>query len=295
LPKISASIEVSPKQALEKSDLEGLFPPGTRVYLTDIGTEPLDRMVAAAKRMTDFGYRPVPHFAARRMASRSLFEDRVKRSADEAGVTDVLVIGGGVEKPVGEFSSAMDMIATGIFDRNGIRDIAVAGHPEGSQDFSEDMAIAALKLKQDFAKRSGADLRVVTQFGFDAAKFIAWAEGLASFGISLPVHIGVSGPAKITTLIKYAAMCGVGNSLAYLRKNALSLTTLATGHSPESVVGPIETHWAMHPTGPIRQIHVFPFGGLEKSAQWLNARGTWQASAEQVPADLHSATGTLAR
>lgn len=290
MPKIPASIEVSPKQALEKSDLDGLFPQGTRVYLTDIGTEPLDRMIAAAKRMTDLGYKPVPHFAARRMASRSLFEDRVKRSANEAGVTDVLVIGGGVDKHAGEFSSSMDMIASGIFDRHGIRDIAVAGHPEGSPDFTEEMAVAALKLKQDFADRSGAELRIVTQFGFDATKFIAWAEGLASFGISLPIHIGVSGPAKITTLIKYAAMCGVGNSLAYLRKNALSLTTLATGHSPESVVGPIEEHWQTHPDGAIRQIHVFPFGGLETSAQWLIARGSWQA-----PADFHSATGTLAR
>ena len=288
--RIPASIEVSPKQALEKPDLEELFPRGTRVYLTDIGTEPLDRMIAAAKRMTDLGYKPVPHFAARRMPSRSLFEERVKRSAYEAGVTDVLVIGGGVDRPAGEFACAMDMIETGMFDLNGIREIAVAGHPEGSPDFSDELAIAALKLKRDFSERSDASLRIVTQFGFDAAKFIAWAAALAASGISLPVHIGVSGPAKITTLIKYAAMCGVGNSLAYLRKNALSLTTLATGHSPESVVGPVESRWQANPNGAIQQIHVFPFGGLEKSAEWLTARETWQAPVESP----QSVTGTLA-
>ena len=130
-------------------------------------------------------------------------------------------------------------------------------------------------------------MRIVTQFGFDPARFIAWAEGLAASGIDLPVHIGVSGPAKITTLLKYAALCGVGNSIAYLKKNALSLTTLARGHSPESIVGPIERHWQANPQGPIRQIHVFPFGGLQNSADWLVSRGSWQTgdAGRSAPAD----------
>ena len=170
----------------------------------------------------------------------------------------------------------MDMLSSGIFDRYGMNQIAIAGHPEGSPDFSEETAVAALRLKRDFAQRSDATMRIVTQFGFDAARFIAWAEGLVASGIDLPVHIGVSGPAKITTLLKYAALCGVGNSIAYLKKNALSLTTLAKGHSPESVVGPIERHWQANPQGPIRQIHVFPFGGLQNSADWLVNRGSWQ-------------------
>lgn len=275
--RIPASIEVSPRQALESPDLAGLFPAGTRVYLTDIGTESLDRMVAAASRINDLGYKPVPHFAARRMPSMEIFKTRLKRSAQEAGVRDVLVIGGGVDNPSGPFASAMEMIGTGLFDSNGIKDIAIAGHPEGTPDFNEEAALAALKLKQDFAQKSGARLRIVTQFGFDADKFISWAEGLASQGIDLPVHIGVAGPAKITTLVKYAALCGVGNSLAYLRKNTLSLTTLATGHSPEGVVSPIEDHWLGKPDGAIRQIHVFPFGGLRKSAEWLTERGSWSA------------------
>jgi methylenetetrahydrofolate reductase (NADPH) len=278
LTRIPASIEVSPKQALESPELAGLFPQSTRVYLTDIGIEPLDRMIAAARRMRDLGYEPVPHFAARRVLNLHEFETRVRRSAEEAGVRDVLAIGGGVDSPTGPFQSAMDMIGTELFDRYGIRHIAIAGHPEGSPDFNDDTAIAALKLKQDFANRSDARMRILTQFGFDAAKFIGWADGLASSGIDLPVHIGVAGPAKITTLIKYAAMCGVGNSLAYLRKNALSLTTLATGHSPESVVSPVEKYWMSKPDGVIQQVHVFPFGGVRKSAEWLMERGSWTSN-----------------
>ena len=70
-------------------------------------------------------------------------------------------------------------------------------------------------------------------------------------------------------------MCGVGNSVTYLKKNALALTALATSHSPEGVVGPIERHVQANPASAIKQIHVFPFGGLKKSAQWLVERGSW--------------------
>ncbi|MHB2264649.1 methylenetetrahydrofolate reductase [Aliihoeflea sp. PC F10.4] len=276
---INASIEVAPTQALESADLPGLFPQGTHVYITDIGNDTTDALVAAARRVRDLGYRPVPHFASRRLTTRAALEDRVRRTAAEAGVTDVLVIGGGLDKPAGEFTSTMDVLNTGFFEANGITDIGIAGHPEGSPDFSEAVAIDALRQKQAFGERTGINMRIVTQFGFDAAKFIAWAEGLKAQGIDMPVHLGVAGPAKITTLIKFAAMCGVGNSISFLKKNALSLTALATSHSPEGMVGPIESHVTATPGSAIAQIHVFPFGGIKKSAEWLVERGSWPAAA----------------
>jgi len=272
---IAASIEVAPKQAIESEDLPGLFPAGTRVYITDIGTDSAETLTKAARRMHDLGYSPVPHFASRRLTTRDRLEARVRMMTQEAGVTDVLVIGGGLDKPAGEFTSTMEVLETGLFDKFGIRQIGVAGHPEGSPDFSEAVAIAALRLKKEFGERTGARMRIVTQFGFDAKVFIDWAEGLRNHGIDLPVHLGVAGPAKITTLIKYAAMCGVGNSVTFLKKNALALTALATTHSPEGVVGPIERHVQAHPASAIKQVHVFPFGGLKKSSEWLVERGSW--------------------
>lgn len=279
MTKIAASIEVAPTQAIESNDLPGFFPEGSRVYITDIGNDPTDTLVAAARRVRDLGYRPVPHFASRRLTTRAALEERVQRSTQEAGVTDVLVIGGGLDKPAGEFASTMEVLDTGFFEKYGVSHLGVAGHPEGSPDFTDAQAIEALRQKQDFAKRSGIDVRIVTQFGFDPQKFISWAEGLKAQGIDLPVHLGVAGPAKITTLIKFAAMCGVGNSIQFLKKNALSLTALATSHSPEGMVGPIEKHWQSTPGSAIAQIHVFPFGGLKKSAEWLVERGSWPTHA----------------
>ncbi|WP_206454931.1 methylenetetrahydrofolate reductase [Aurantimonas marina] len=283
---LPASIEVAPKQVLESKDLPGLFPKDTKVYLTDVGVDSVKDFIKAVKRISDFGYAPVPHIPARRIRSRDELETRIRTYAEEAGVTDTLVIGGGLDRPAGPFSSTMEILESGLFDRYGIRDIGVAGHPEGSPDFSAATAEEALRLKRDFGERTGAHIRIVTQFGFDAEEFINWSLAIKEAGIGLPIHLGVAGPAKITTLIKYAALCGVGNSVAFLKKRALALTALATTHSPESVVGPIERHWRETLDSPVRQIHVFPFGGLVKSAAWLTERGSWPSEGSRFGREL---------
>ena len=45
-----------------------------------------------------------------------------------------LLIGGGVPKPAGIFSSVMDMLKTELFAEYGIKSIDFAGHPEGNPD-----------------------------------------------------------------------------------------------------------------------------------------------------------------
>ena len=273
---IPASIEVAPAQAIESEALPGLFPLGTSVYITDIGTDTIETHVAAAKRVRDLGYEPVPHIAARRLISRNSLEDRVAQLSAEAGVRDVLVIGGGLPREAGEFGSTMHVLETGVFDRNAIRRIGVAGHPEGSPDFGEEAAIQALRLKEAFAERTGAELRIVTQFGFAPDAFIDWAKSLTAHGVSLPIHIGVAGPATLKTLIKFAALCGVGNSISFLKRHALKVTALAGTQSPEDVVEPIERFWRENPNGPIAQVHAFPFGGIAKTSAWLYERGSWR-------------------
>jgi len=273
--KVSASIEISPKQALESLELPGLFPQGVRVYITDIGSHPTQTLVSAAKRVRDLGYRAVPHFASRRLTTKAALEDRIIASTQDAGVTDILVVGGGEERPAGEFFSTMDVLATGFLDKYGITHVGVAGHPEGSPHFSKEVATEALRMKKSFGERTGAHVRIVTQFGFDGEKFVGWAEALSSSGIDLPVHLGIAGPTKVTSLVKYAAMCGVGNSVDFLKTKAWSLATLAIGYSPETVVGPIEQYLQEKSASPIEQIHVFPFGGAKNAAHWLKVRGSW--------------------
>jgi len=275
--KVAASIEISPNQANQSPDLPALFPSGVRVYMTDIGTDDTDTIVRGAARLRELGYVAVPHFACRRLTSRAVLEERVKRLAEDAGVSEALVIGGGLDSPAGEFASSLEVLETGVFDRYDIKHIGIAGHPEGSPDFSAETASEALRLKQAFAERSDAEMRIVTQFGFDADGFIRWARGLKESGIHLPVHLGVAGPAKLTTLVKYALMCGVGESVRFVKKRAGSIGTIVKGFDPEEDVEPIERHINEVNQAPVAQIHVFPFGGLKKSTEWLKKRGSWSA------------------
>ena len=276
MSNIPASIEISPKQAVESPDLPGLFPKNTRVYITDVGTDTDVTLTTGAKRVTELGYRAVPHFASRRLTTKTALEDRIKMMTGEAGVKDVLVIGGGLEKEAGEFASTMEVLETGYFDKYGITNMGVAGHPEGSPDFSDEVALQALRLKKSFSERTDIDMRIVTQFGFDAPLFINWADTIKASGANLPIHLGVAGPAKITTLIKFAAMCGVGNSLSFLKKRGGAIMALAAGFDPDEIVNPIEADWQNKGAeSAIAQIHVFPFGGIKKSSEWLVSRNTW--------------------
>jgi methylenetetrahydrofolate reductase (NADPH) len=273
---LPASIEILPRQIPTSDQLRALLPSGTLVYLADVGAPRTNaEMLVAAQRLREVGCIPVPHVAARRIKSREALERRIKELTELAGVNNVLVVGGGLATPLGPYKSTMDIFETGIIDRFGIKDVSICGHPEGSPDFTEVSAIEALRQKQAFAERTGARLRIVTQFCFDPARALAWAASLAKVGVDLPVHIGVAGPAKFATLIRYATLCGVGNSLSMLTRSAGNIMSLATGYSPETFVLPIEKELATLARPTISQMHIFPFGSLENASSWLRRRGSW--------------------
>jgi methylenetetrahydrofolate reductase (NADPH) len=295
-PRIGASIEATPGQILDKVELSGLFPVNTRVYITDLGTDGDDRLIASARKLYDYGYVAVPHLAARRFDSWDAFERRIKALVQEAGVNEALAIAGSPDRQMGPISASIELLESGWFDKLGFTRVGVAGHPEGSPDISTAALDEAIRQKNDFATKTDAEIYMATQFGFDADSFIAWAERITAAGNTLPIHLGVAGPAKIMTLLKYAAACGVGESLNFLKKRASAITALATAHSPDAVVNPLEACWAAEPSGPIRQMHVFPFGGLKKTSEWLYERGSWvggvEATADTQPIHREATQGS---
>ena len=280
--RIPASIEASPRHVLDAKLEPGLLPAGTRVYLTDVGVDPMDDYVEAARRIGEMGYHAAPHVPARRIESQAALDTRIARLVDEAGVSDVLVIAGEAERTMGPFDESLDVLRTGLLDRRGIRQVGVAGHPEGNTAYKVDPH-GVLAAKAAFATESDAEFRIVTQFGFDGEGFVRWARHVAQAGIDLPIHLGVAGPAKVTTLLKFAAMCGVGNSLNFFRRRFGAVAALATRYSPEEVVGPIERAWAAEDGTLVAQIHVFPFGGIRSAAEWLEERGSLQVADTAVP------------
>jgi methylenetetrahydrofolate reductase (NADPH) len=272
------SIEVLPRTAAKVPSFPDILPAGTRVYIANIDGTPFDDMVATAKRLTEDGFAAMPHIPARMIESRAMLEERLRRYRDEAGVDQALVLAGGLPVPRGEFDSSMQLLETGLFEEYGFRRLHVAGHPEGSRDIDADgttrNADAALRWKQDYARRTGTEMAIVTQFVFDARPAIAWSERIRANGITLPIHLGVAGPAKLQTLIKFAMACGVGPSIQVLRKRAMDLTRLMLPYTPAEVLSGVANHLSSHPDSLISQVHVFPLGGIVAAADWVREHRT---------------------
>ncbi len=269
------SIEVMPRTAEKVEDFRALLPRGTRVYIAHIEGTPIADMVATAARLRREGHEPMPHFPARIIDSKATLADWIARYRGEADVTQALLLGGGVNTPAGDFDSSMQLIETGLFD--GFRRLHVAGHPEGNKDIDKDggdrVVMQALKWKQAFSERSDAEMAIATQFCFDAAPVIAWVDRLAAEGIRLPVHIGIAGPAKLQTLIRFAIACGVGPSLKVLQKRALDVTKLLLPYEPTEIVAALAAHKARHPDFGIEAVHFFPLGGIKTNADWTTQNG----------------------
>ncbi|MEJ8476111.1 methylenetetrahydrofolate reductase [Roseibium algae] len=271
---LPASTEMSPHQVMEKPELLNLIPAGTRVYVTDLGNAPENQIVSAASRLADRGFTAVPHMAARRYPSLEAFETRIKRLALEAGVRDVLAIAGEAETS-GPLTSSVMLLETGLFDQLGIRTIGVAGHPDGAPEISPEALRSFLMRKHELAEGSDAAFHIVTQFGFDPVRLNLWLDQLTAWGNQFPVHVGIAGPAKMATLVKYAAFAGVQNSLKFLKKRGGSVVSMLAGYDPDCMVQPLEARLLREPDAELSQIHVYPFGGIAKTSEWLAARGSW--------------------
>jgi len=279
------SLEVTPRSAEAVDRFDAILPAGSRVYIAHIDGCATDPLVATARRLREQGMTPMPHIPARSIPDAAALADLLARYRDEAGVTGALLLGGGAPRRAGAFGSVMDMVGTGLFDRAGFAMLHVAGHPEGNRDIDPDggerAAMAALRWKQGMRERTGAEMAIVTQFAFEAEPVIAWTERLAAAGVDLPVHVGVAGPAKLQTLIKYALACGVGPSLRVLKRRAADVTQLMLPHAPDAVLAALAAHRAANAASPLRAAHIFPFGGIAASADYAAGRTADAASASQ--------------
>ncbi|SDC22926.1 5,10-methylenetetrahydrofolate reductase [Ruegeria marina] len=271
------SIEVMPRTAEKVEDFRALLPAGTRVYIAHIEGTPIEDMVATAKRLAAEGYPVMPHFPARIIKDAKTLENWIAMYQGEAGVDQALLLAGGVAEPHGEFHCSMQLMETGLFDKAGFKRLHVAGHPEGNKDIDpkggDASVMEALRWKQKFSETTDAKMALATQFCFEAKPIIAWANGLKAAGIDLPIHIGIAGPAKLQTLIKFAIACGIGPSLKVLQKRAMDVTKLLLPYEPNDVVTELAAHKAANPDFNITNVHFFPLGGIKTNATWAINNG----------------------
>lgn len=268
-----ASIEITGKQIDKILLLRQGFAAGSTVFVALIDAAELDSQIAAVAALRAAGYNPIPHIPARFVLHEDDLKRRLEAFVTKGGVTDVLALGGGASQPIGKYDAALQIMETGAFQNAGIKRIGIAGHPEGNPDITkihgEAMLLKALKQKSDWLKANNIEGFIATQFLFDAIPVAHWASELRLAGIDLPVHVGVPGPASIKTLVKYAAMCGVGNSARFIRKQALNVTKLLSVSEPTEFVDQLATLHFDKPELGIAAPHLYPFGGFDKLLGWI--------------------------
>ena len=267
------SVEVTPKAASKIENFEDYIPSGTLVYIAHIEGTPIDEMVATAKKVNDQGFCAMPHFPARIIKDKNVLEDWISRYKNEANVSNALLIAGGANKPYGEYDSSIQLIESELFDKADFSNLHIAGHPEGSIDIDPDGSTTnvdqALSWKNEFSKRTDANMAITTQFSFDASSVISWANNIKEAGIDIPVHIGIAGPAKLQTLLRYSIECGVGASIKIIQKRAKDLTKLLLPYKPTNIITELATYKANNPSFNIEKVHFFPLGGIKQVSDFV--------------------------
>lgn len=265
-----ASLEITSNDRELPAALAGRLPAGTALYVAHTPNAKLADVVETAIAAQRAGFAGCPHLVARRIASRAELEAGLARLA-AGGVTRALLVAGDLTPPAGEFSSTLEVIDSGVLDPAGLTAVGVAGHPEGNPAIPADVAWDALVRKQAWGRRTGIAVHVATQFGFDSAALAAFDAGLAARGVTLPVHVGVAGPASLKSLAKFAAMCGIGASLGALLTNPGALGALKSLVKTVDEVFPAVVREAAAAPARFVQPHFFAFGGVMKTVEWLEA------------------------
>ena len=191
------SIEISPS-----TDLDTL-PALKDVYITLLPGGDFKQTADQAEKLVKKGFNPIPHIPARSIESEVQLKEYISRCKD-GGTKQVLVIGGSRE-PIGDFDSSIQLLETGYFED---MKIGIAGHPEGSPDISDSELEKAMNEKKPYADY------IVTQWLLDPQPILDFISKQ-----TVPVHVGITGPLKITSLIKFANIVGAKNSLNFLKSN----------------------------------------------------------------------------
>lgn len=262
------SIEITAKDGEKVSLLQGRIPAGSLVSITFLPGEEVEARVATARQVREAGFIPVAHLSARRLGSEEELDSFLAALVQEAQVDHVFVIAGDLPEPSGPYSDALAIIKSGLLARHGITHVGISGYPEGHPDIDTAKLEQAMIDKLAAIREAGQTAWIATQFGFDADPILPWIEGLRAKGIDVPIRLGVAGPSSIKALLRFAARCGVGVSAKVMAKYGLSITNLLGRAGPAPLIKELRARLNPADHGEVR-LHFYPFGGLEKTADWI--------------------------
>lgn len=264
------SLEMTGKDVPGLKEAAPLIPAGTKVNVTFLGNEDLEMRVAAAKAVKDFGLTPVPHISARRLQSQAQLEEFLGRLQEVGASEHVFSVGGDPAEPEGPYPDSLSVIRTGLLQNYGVREVSIAGYPEGHPDIADEVLWEHLEAKSSAVAEQGLGAVIISQFAFDAAAVSGWVRQVRERGISTQVRVGTPGPAGIKRLLAFARRFGVGANAMIVKKYGFSLTNLLGTAGPDRFVADLAQLVHEDPALGDVALHFYTFGGLPDTSRWID-------------------------
>jgi methylenetetrahydrofolate reductase (NADPH) len=264
------SLEMNADRAGDARTIADLLPSGTKVYVNHLPRNALSETRRSLVALHAAGLEPVPHIAARRVPSRADLKAFLEGAVREAGVRKILLIGGDDPQPGGPYCDSLGPLSDGVIAECGIREIGIAGYPEGHARIPRAALERGMDEKLALAAAQGLSPYVLTQFSFAPMRVIEYCAELAQRWSALPVYVGVAGPTEPLRLLRFAQRCGVSASLRALRAQGFGVARLVTHTDPADQLQAVARYCAARRACNVVGLHVFSFGGVREAAGWLN-------------------------
>ncbi|MCH8228475.1 MAG: methylenetetrahydrofolate reductase [Proteobacteria bacterium] len=265
----NGSIELSVAALEQIPKASQLLPFGTSVYIPSPAKQSLHSTIEIVGALHEAGLEAVPHIAARKVESRRELRDYLSRVVEEYGVHRVLIIGGDVKQAAGPYADSSALLHDDVLAEVGIHEIGIAGYPEGHPRIPPGVLNADFDEKLELASRLGLGIEVITQFSFAPTRIVEYCATLSHRAPEIPVYVGLAGPTQTAMLIRYARYCGVSASLRALTDLGVKAIKLMSHTDPDEQLTALAQYCAMRESCNVIGIHVFSFGGFERSAAWM--------------------------
>jgi methylenetetrahydrofolate reductase (NADPH) len=264
------SVEMTAHRLADAQALSSTLPAGTKVYVNHLPRHTLATTFAALEAVHRAGLEPVPHIAARRVTSRDEVRGFLERAVGSAGVQKVLLIGGDDPNPVGLYPDSVALLRDGVLAECGVREVGIAGYPEGHPRIPRAALEQAMTEKLGLAAQQGLGAYIVTQFSFAPARVVEYCAELAGRHPGVSIYVGIAGPTEPMTLLRYAQRCGVSASLRALRNEGINFVRLVTHTDPGDQLIALARYCLARPVCNVVGTHFFSFGGAAHTAAWMN-------------------------
>jgi len=263
------SLEATRPTEIEIESLANILPAHTMVYLTAIPGRALSELVAPAVALRRANLTPVPHIAARLLPNLAELSTFLKRVSRDAGVTQILLVGGDRASPIGTVADSLFVIESGVLAANGIVDVGLPGFPDGHPSVAVEETEIILLSKLAALQKQGINAQITTQFSFEAGPVLNWLSWLRGRGVHVPVRVGLAGPTNLMRWLNYARRCGVRASAGALAARSGLVKQAFRAVAPDPVIRALALSQAIRTDTSI-QPHLFAFGGLIETAHWLS-------------------------